>query len=144
MQYNPDAKKPSTVLPAGEYPAQIVHAEEKNSKAGNPMLVVKMAVWNTVTANEYRLTDYIIQGGQYSADWKIKNLARAAGLEVSGDLDPMELIGKNVKVKLRVKPPKDNFPESNGVSDYFPWQTDKDGPQPEPKPQQPVDADIPF
>lgn len=144
MQYNPEAKKPSYVLPPGEYPAQVLSAEEKKSKAGNPMLVVKLNVWNTATGGEQKITDYMIQGGEYSADWKIRHLVASSGLAVSGDLNPSELVGRNLKVKLKIKPAKGDYQESNAVSDYYPWSEDKDGKQPEPKPPESVEADIPF
>jgi hypothetical protein len=139
MQYNREAKRPSFILPPGDYPAQIVNAEEKQSKKGNPMLVVKLNVFNTATGGETKITDYMVQGGEYSADWRIKELVEASGIEVSGDLNPYELNGRNLKVRLKIKPPKGDFGESNAVVSYMPWG-DADGPQPAPK----SEADIPF
>lgn len=139
MQYNPEAKRPSFILPPGDYPAQIIIAEEKQSKKGNPMLVVKLKVFNTATGGETKIIDYMLQGGEYGADWRIKELVEASGIEVSGDLNPYELNGRNLKVRLKIKPAKGDFSESNAVVSYMPWN-DTDGPQPPPK----SDADIPF
>lgn len=138
MQYNPDAKRPSFILPPGDYPAQVVNAEEKLSKKGNPMLVVKIKVFNLKNGSETNITDYMVLGGEYSADWRVKELVEASGIEVSGDLNPYELNGRNVKVRLKIKPPKGDFGESNAVSAYMKWD-DNDGPMPEAKRE-----DIPF
>lgn len=118
MRYDTEAKKPSFVLSPGEYPAMIESAEEKTSKAGNPMLVVDMNVYKN-DGTTVSVKDYMITGGAYSADWKIKHLCQSAKLEVTGSLDCADLIGRGLRVKLGVRPAEGKFNEQNKVLDYL-------------------------
>lgn len=140
MKYDPNAKKPSFVLPPGEYPAEIVKAEETQSKKGNPMLVLELNVFDTSTGRSRKITDYIVTGGEYSADWKIKNLASSAGVGVSGEINPGELAGLACKVKVRIKPPKDGYEEGNSIADYL----ECDQAATKAAIPTPADAEIPF
>lgn len=117
MQYNAEAKRPNFLFPKGEYPAQIIEAEEKMSKAGNPMLVVKLEAYHG-DAHKF-ITDYIVLGGEHSQDWKIGHLAVACSLPKNGELRPEQIIGRLVRVKVKVKPAKDAYPEDNAIDDYL-------------------------
>lgn len=125
MKYNPNAKKPSFVIPPGEYPAEIIKAEEKSSKAGNPMLVVELNVFDPTTGRSRKITDYIVCGGEHSQDWKLKQLAESTGVGVSGDIVAGELIGLSCKVKVRIKPAKDGYEENNTIADYLEHDVEK-------------------
>jgi hypothetical protein len=118
MRYDTEAQKPSFVLPPGEYPAMVESAEEKTSKAGNPMLVVELNVYKN-DGNTVTVKDYLITGGQYSADWKIKNLCKSAGIEVTGTLNASDLVGRGLRVKLGIKPAEGQYREQNKVNDYL-------------------------
>jgi hypothetical protein len=118
MRYNTEAQRPSFVLPPGEYPAMVESAEEKTSKAGNPMLVVELNVYK-IDGNTVTVKDYMITGGQYSADWKIKNLCKSAGIEVTGTLNASDLVGRGLRVKLGIKPAEGKYSEQNKVNDYL-------------------------
>jgi len=118
MRYDTEAQKPSFVLPPGEYPAMVETAEEKTSKAGNPMLVVELNVYKT-DGHTVSVKDYMITGGQYSADWKIKNLCKSAGIEVTGTLNASDLVGRGLRVKLGIKPAEGKYSEQNKVNDYL-------------------------
>jgi hypothetical protein len=118
MRYDTEAQKPSFVLPPGEYPAMVETAEERTSKAGNPMLVVELNVYKN-DGNTVTVKDYMITGGQYSADWKIKNLCKSAGIEVTGTLNASDLVGRGLRVKLGIKPAEGQYREQNKVNDYL-------------------------
>ena len=118
MRYDTEAQKPSFVLQPGEYPAMVESAEEKTSKAGNPMLVVELNVYKT-DGNTVSVKDYIITGGWYSAYWKIKNLCKSAGIEVTGTLNASDLVGRGLRVKLGIKPAEGIYSEQNKVNDYL-------------------------
>lgn len=126
MQYQAGAKRPNYVLPKGEYPARILKAEEKTSKikpdgsGGNPMLVVELEVYDDDRTK--RIRDYIVIGGQYSADWKIGHLAAACGLSADGNLEPSAIVERLVRVKLRIKKASGNYQEDNEVDDYIAQQ----------------------
>lgn len=119
MQYNPTAKKPSFALPPGDYPAEVIKAEETTSKKGNPMLVVELRVHDPATGRSQKITDYIVIGGEYSGEWKIANLCASCGVSNDGNLQPGELNGLYTKVKLKIKPAKDGYEEGNSVADYL-------------------------
>ncbi len=124
MRYDTEAKKPSFVLSPGEYPAMIEAAEEKTSKAGNPMLVVELIVYKQDGSSTI-IRDYMVTGGQYSADWKIKHLCQSAGLEVTGSLECSHIIGRGVRVKLGIKPAEGKYDEQNKVLDYLVSENDE-------------------
>jgi hypothetical protein len=118
MKFNPEAKRPNFLLPKGTYPAQIEGAEEKTSKAGNPMLVVELRVFNGESSK--LITDYIVTGGEYSMDWKIAHLMRSVGDDPAiGEVDAATLAGRNCTVKVRIKPAKGDYPEDNAIDDYL-------------------------
>lgn len=119
MKYNPTAKKPSFAFPPGEYPAEVVKAEETTSKKGNPMLVVELRVHDPATGKSIKVTDYIVTGGMYSGEWKIANLCASCGLTNDGELNPAELAGLFTKVKLKIKPADGQYEEGNNVVDYL-------------------------
>jgi hypothetical protein len=140
MKYNPDAKRPSFNLPPGEYPAEIIKAEETTSKAGNPMLVVELKAFDVATGRPRVIKDYIVLGGEYSADWKIKNLCQSTGVGVSGDLVPAELNGLACKVKVKIKPATGQYEESNTIADYL----EHDAEATKAAIPAPADSEIPF
>lgn len=117
MQYNTEAKRPNFLFPKGEYPAQVIEAEEKTSRAGNPMLVVRLEAYHG-DAHKF-ITDYIVLGGEHSQDWKLGHLAVACSLPKNGELRPEQIIGRLVRVKVKVKPAKDAYPEDNAIDDYL-------------------------
>lgn len=119
MDYNPNAKKTYFNLPPGEYPAEIVKAEEKTSTKGNPMLVVEVKAFEVSTGRSRIIRDYIVVGGQYSQEWKIRNLCESCGIGNSGSLDPAQLQGLACKVRVKVKPAEGKYEESNTVADYL-------------------------
>lgn len=116
MQYAAGAKRPNFIIPKGEYPARIVSAEEKTSKAGNPMLVLELDVYDGDKTK--KITDYIVLGGEYSADWKISHLLQSAGIADDGNLDPALLCERNIRVKVKIRPAKGEYDEQNVVDDY--------------------------
>jgi hypothetical protein len=117
MQYQAGAKRPNYILPKGEYPAQIVEADVKTSKAGNPMLVLELEVYDG--ERKKYVKDYIVSGGEYAQDWKIGHLVKACGLSDDGNVDPANLIQRNVRVKIKVKPARGDYQEDNAVEDYI-------------------------
>lgn len=128
MQYQAGAKRPNYVLPKGEYPARIIKAEEKTSKVkpdgsgGNPMLALELEVYDNDKKKLIR--DYIVLGGEFSADWKIGHLVKSCGLPADGSLDANALVERFVRVKVKIKPAKGEYEEDNAIDDYIEPQVD--------------------
>lgn len=87
----------ANLLPKGEYPFEIVEAQETKSKAGNDMLVLEVDLISPETGARRRVTDYIVPGTIW-ADKKLHDLMWSIGLGqryASGSISPDELLGKS-------------------------------------------------
>lgn len=117
MQYDNTATKPVFVIKAGVYPATVIKAEEKVSKANNPMMVVEVEIFTPDGKSKF-VKDFITTGGEYPQDWRLKHLAKAVGLPVTGTINAIDLQGKSMHCKIGIKPAKGGYGESNEVKDY--------------------------
>lgn len=158
MRYDPSVSKPAYTISPGTYPATVIKAEEKNSKAGNPMMVVELEVFTPEGKSKF-IKDYIVTGGEYPNDWRLKNLAKAVGLEENGEINADDLQGKSMSAKIGFKPARGDFAESNDVKDYYKPPTEgyelppigrEEAHRPAPAPARPVaratddDSSVPF
>ena len=126
MRYDPSVSKPVFTIAPGTYPATVIKAEEKMSKASNPMMVVELEVYTPDGKSKF-VKDYIVTGGEYPNDWRLSNLAKAVGIDASGEISGHDLQGKGVNVKIGFKPAKGDFAESNDVKDYFKPESEDNG-----------------
>lgn len=95
-----DPAKAVSCLPEGEYEATIDKAEETTSKAGNDMVVLELLVYDG--SRSYRLKEHIVEENL----WKLKKIAKAVGSEeafASGEFNPSDYVGRNLRVALTVK-----------------------------------------
>lgn len=75
---------------------EILHADEKESKAGNPMIVADVRVFNAEGKSK-DLTDYI---GEWN-EFKLKRINPER--YEAGQVDAIDLIGKTGKCKLGIQ-----------------------------------------
>ena len=111
-----DPKDAAQIIPAGEYDAEVLSAEEKITKTSNkPMLKLVFKIFSG--SSEAMLNDYIVVP---ETVWKLKRLCEAAGVEGfdSGEVNTAKLVGKGVRLKIKVKPATEKYPESNSVAGY--------------------------
>ena len=104
------------LLPAGQYSFTIQNAEERTSKAGHPMIVVKLEVCDA-DGKTRLITDYLME----SVAYKLRHFAYAVGLGSryeSGEMGAAEMQGLSGRCMIRIEPAKDNFNAKNGVKDY--------------------------
>ena len=80
MRYNPSDAK-SLNLPPGEYDAELVSCEEKQSKKGQEMAVLKWRIFPDNDHPPVLITDWIVLEGEFNGLWKIKKMAN--GLNTS-------------------------------------------------------------
>jgi hypothetical protein len=129
MRYDTTVSKPVYLIDPGIYPATVNKAEEKTTRAGDPMMFIELEVFLPSGKSKF-VKDYIVTGGEYPSDWKLKSLAVAVGLEVNGEIMAQDLMGKSMNAKIGKKPAKGDFPESNDVKDYYKPKSDDAGEPP--------------
>ena len=119
FEFNPKEAEDKTFicLPAGEYEAEIVNAENKVSKtSGYPMIELQMNCHAT-DGNTVRVFDYIVNP---SSLWKLKSICRCCGMDFNeGKIDEQLLVGRRMSVKLKVRPATDKYSEKNEVFAYL-------------------------
>ena len=104
------------LLPAGQYSFTVQSAEEKTSKAGHPMIVAKLEVYDG-DGKARTITDYLME----SVAYKLRHFAYAVGLGTryeAGELGAAEMVGLSGRCVLRIEPAKDGFNAKNSVKDY--------------------------
>lgn len=139
MQYQPKTEKEiaeANLLPVGVYNFDIIEAEDKVSKQGNEMIVLKLQVFDANGAHRF-VDDYLLEAIPH----KLRHIACAMGMEEkynSGKLLASDFTGKSGQVKLRIQKDKDGvYADKNVVGDYI---VPKAGAAVEP----PIDDTIPF
>lgn len=148
MKFTPKSEKElaeDNLLPLGTYDFEIVDAEEKTSKAGNDMIVIKHHIFDS-NGNPRIIFDYLMEQLAY----KLRHAADACGLldhYESGALEASDFKGKTGKLKLTIQKSKDpQYADKNVVADYVKREA-SNGKQPpagmlgEGKP---LDDEIPF
>ncbi len=103
------------LLPEGEYDFEIISAEEKTSKAGNPMIALKLKVFNG--GGERHISDWVMEKGEF----KLRHFMFAIGFGAayeSGDIIPEQFAGQCGKLSLTVKE-QEGFQPQNSVRDYI-------------------------
>lgn len=118
--------KRAGLIASGTYDFEVVTAEEKTSKKGNPMIVVSLKVF--VGGAERPMKDWLLE----IFPKKFKHFLYGVGcsrMYDDGDLDPTALVGRTGKVVVGVEEQAGYNPK-NVVEDYI-----VAGKEPEPKKQ---------
>jgi len=89
-----DLEKEAAGLPEGIYQFQVNDAEETESQAGNPMVVLRLAVVNDPQYNGRTVFDRLVIMASMAR--RLKSFATAAGLDVSHGVDTDAMRGKIV------------------------------------------------
>lgn len=125
MKFQPKSEKElaeEKVIPAGQYDAEVVVAEDAVSKtSGKAMIKVRLKVHGP---RKVLIDDYFVED-QYE---KLLNLCTALGIPDkyhSGTLEPTDLHGKGCLVNVRIDPPKGTFPTKNSIKGYASHKVDK-------------------
>lgn len=103
--------------PDGEYPFTVYSAIEKVSKAGNPMIVVELDVFDPM-GNQFSVTDYLME----SMAFKLRHFCYGIGLSAeydNGTLEAAAIVGRSGSLKLSFQEANGNFPPKNVVKDYI-------------------------
>lgn len=118
MEFKPRTEQEivdSKLLKKGEYDFEVLDADEKTSKAGHPMIELKLRVWNINGGRV--LTDYLLA----ETPAKLRGAAAACGLldrYETGSLSENDFRGKRGRLKLGIEKAKNGYPAKNTVADY--------------------------
>lgn len=135
------------LMPNGDYDFQVIEAKDTHSKKGNPMIELKIKVWDS-DGREYLIFDYLLE--QFA--WKIKHFCQSTGLEhkwESGDLNADDCLGKCGIADIYTQKSKDpQYSDKNAVKNYLPAdvsrRTQETVKKPEAEKDEFEDDSIPF
>jgi hypothetical protein len=102
------------VLKAGRYIAEITEAHEATSKAGNPMMVVKLLVEDE-DGRQHMMTDYIVATAA-----RLQKLAAATGQDTGEgkEIEAEACVGKTVNVQTYVQEAQGEYGPKAAVKSY--------------------------
>jgi hypothetical protein len=137
----------ANLIPGGEYPFEVVSAEEQISKSsGNDMIKLVVGV-STEDGGTRNIFDYLV--GSEGSAYKVRGFAVATGhLDKydNGELKADEMVGWSGWCRVGIQKDKTGqYPDKNVIRDYF-AKANGAAPTAKPKGQAPamVDEDIPF
>ena len=120
MKFNPKTEKEindAGLWPNGVYAFKVMDAEERVSKAGNDMIVLKLKVYNN-DGGCIHVDDYLLE----SMAFKLRHAAEACGLlpeYEAGDLSASNFDWAEGRLRLKIQRQKDGtYQDKNVVADY--------------------------
>lgn len=114
----------SNLLAEGSYPFLVKDVTQKVSAAGNPMLELKLAVYDQNKA-EHLITDYLVSTDKMA--YKLRHFCEAIGLineYAKGCFNPTQCIMRRGYLQVIIqkgKPKPDGsgyYPDRNAIKDY--------------------------
>jgi len=116
MRINPEVNENSNLLPEGEYPFEVIQADEKVSYNANDMIVLKLRVG--ANGSSKIITDYIVA----KSIRKVRTVAKACDLLdllESGEILAEHFVGRTGRVRLGIEKSKNaDYPDRNIVVRY--------------------------
>lgn len=107
----------ANLIEPGVYQFRVNHAEEKVSKAGNPMIELKMVIW--VGSSEHIIYDYLLP----NAESKLRHFCYGTNMDSkyqSGTLSANDCLGKQGNLRLTIQKDKSGkYGPRNSVADYI-------------------------
>jgi len=120
MKFEPKSREElSNLLPKGEYKAMVQSAEEKQSSKGNPMITLKLEIYDD-QGNKRIVSDHLIL--IESMMWKLYDFCESAGIMDrydAGDVSAYDCMDKSVHCKVVQKEAEGDFPAKNEIKSYF-------------------------
>jgi len=148
MEFKPETEaelKAKSLAPAGDYDFEVLTAEDKTSKKGNPMIAIKIGLYigEKITKHVF---DYLMP----SMGFKLRHFCDTVGLLAryeDGTLCADDCKGRSGTVKIVVDDSNTAYPPKNVVKDYVPRAVKPLGATVEDEPEgtKPEDKDdLPF
>ena len=120
MEFKPQSEEEiaeAGLIKKGDYSFEILEAQDKTSKSGNQMIVVKLGVF-TEEGKMRKVTDYLLPTMAY----KLRHFCDAVGLlpqYQDGSLCADDCKGRTGMVRVDVEPSQNGFPPKNIAKDYI-------------------------
>lgn len=139
------------LAPDGDYDFTVIKAEEMTSAKGNPMIKLKLGIFNG-EAMRWHVTDFLVA----AMEAKLRHFSETTGLLARyerGELAADDCTGRSGRVRLVIESDEmGKYPDKNSVKDYLvPPPKTTLGPKPTPAPaaaEMPPGAaeidDVPF
>lgn len=105
------------LLPPGDYDFEVKSAEERQSKAGNDMLVLELKIFTDAGRVAF-VTDYLLE----SNPRKLRGACEAVGLldaYQAGEIMSDDFAGRAGRVRLKKEEGKGDFGPKNSVGSYL-------------------------
>ena len=118
--------KKSMCWEEGIYDFEVTGCELKDSKKGNPMLALKLDVFDS-SGNSTSVRDWLVESDQPLPLMKLRHYCRATGAMdayESGSIENVPGVGSSGRLKLGVRD-SDQYGPQNEVSDYLFTEEDK-------------------
>jgi hypothetical protein len=137
------------LLEVGDGDFEVIEAVEKHSKSnGNPMIELKLKVWDS-KGQEGIIFDYLMLTGSNFSLRKIRHFCYSCGLEAlydQGSLSASDCDGKAGKLKIDFQKGTNGYQDKNTVKDYIvaSEETKKLDPRSTSAQDEKFDDDIPF
>ena len=131
------------LAPAGKYAFEVLEAEEKQSKAGNDMIALKIGILHD--GSMHGVFDYLVAGEKTA--YKVRHFADAVGMLAEyekGQLNADDLVGLTGECNIVVQPAKDGYDAKNSVKDYVKRGGASAPAKVAKKAAEVIDDDIPF
>ena len=119
MKFKPNSAEEiqrAQLIEPGEYDFEVIDATEEVSKAGNPMIKLRLKIY--VDDSERTIFDYLME----AVEFKLRHFCEAVGiLDVyeAGDLLPVHCTARAGKVLIGIRKDKSGqYPDQNTVKDY--------------------------
>lgn len=120
----PDTDKP---IAPGKYNATIVHAEAKESKAGNPMIALRWRIDDEGEYEKRNIFDNLVFS--QNALWRVRQVLLAVGFSTTfnGDVNPESLLGESATLTVTIQAGKgvntetgEPYPPRNSITKVEP------------------------
>lgn len=104
-------KEKDELLTDGEYDAIIERIEETMSRAGHPMLAIRLSV------EGHMVMDYVV--ASEATAWRVRRFCEGLGLDYdSGAIDTAALEGARIRVHVTTEPASGDWPAKNRIDSY--------------------------
>lgn len=120
MKFNPKTEEQIAVaglIPPGEYPFEVLFAEDQISKKENAMIKLKIGIYNA-EGKCFHVTDYLVG----TMESKLRHFADSTGLlpqYQSGTLSAEQTVGRTGTCRVVIKvDPTGTYNPKNEVKDY--------------------------